>query len=306
MTQTGEKNLFQTDANASVRDAISRHPRLYEDNRYVYPVLSRRSHGISIGINLNPDKICNFDCIYCQVDRTVPPLYRTVDEDILENELRLLLSWIEDGTLFNRAPFTGIPDHLKRVNDLAFSGDGEPTSYPRFDHIVRRVVSVRDAFSLQSVKIVVITNCTLFQRARVRDTFRFLDEHNGEIWAKLDAGTSEYYHRIERTRIAFDRIVENIRTEAKKRPLVIQSLFMNVEGQPPSREEIEAYCSILRSALVDGGRLKLIQVYTVARQPAESFATPLTDAEMDDLGALIRERVNAPVEVYYGVRQENA
>ena len=46
------------------------HPRTFQENRFVYPVLSRRSHGLSVGINLNPDKICNFDCIYCQVDRT--------------------------------------------------------------------------------------------------------------------------------------------------------------------------------------------------------------------------------------------
>ena len=45
------------------------HPRTYHENKFVYPVLSRRSGGISIGVNLNPDKICNFDCIYCQVDR---------------------------------------------------------------------------------------------------------------------------------------------------------------------------------------------------------------------------------------------
>ena len=49
-----------------------RHERSFEANRFVYPVLSRRAGGLSVGINLNPDKICNFDCIYCQVDRVSP------------------------------------------------------------------------------------------------------------------------------------------------------------------------------------------------------------------------------------------
>ena len=51
---------------------VSAHPRNFEANRYVYPVLSRRAGGISIGVNLNLDKICNFHCVYCQVDRGEP------------------------------------------------------------------------------------------------------------------------------------------------------------------------------------------------------------------------------------------
>lgn len=53
---------------AAVRD----HTRVYRDFTYVYPVISRRSGGLSVGINLNPDKVCNFDCVYCEVDRKTP------------------------------------------------------------------------------------------------------------------------------------------------------------------------------------------------------------------------------------------
>ena len=45
------------------------HPRSFAENLYVYPVLSRRAGGISIGINLNRNQFCNFRCIYCQVER---------------------------------------------------------------------------------------------------------------------------------------------------------------------------------------------------------------------------------------------
>jgi len=286
---------------AAVRAAVMEHSRLYEDNRYVYPVLSRRSKGLSIGINLNPDKVCNFDCIYCQVDRTVPPVYREVELHILEQELRLLLTWVRDGTLFHRPPFTNIPDHLKRVNDIAFSGDGEPTSYPQFSEVVELAARVRDECGLADVKLIVITNCTLFHRPRIKRALTFLDRHNGEIWAKLDAGTAAYYHLIDRTRIPFDRIVRNIIDAAKVRPLVIQSLFMRVQDEPPAQSEIDAYCGLLNDVLASGGRLKLIQLYTIARRPAESYVTPLTDAEMDALGERVSKAVAVPMEVYYGV-----
>ncbi len=51
---------------------FTQHSRSWQSNRYVYPVISRRSKGLSIGVNLNPDKVCNFDCVYCCVDRTHP------------------------------------------------------------------------------------------------------------------------------------------------------------------------------------------------------------------------------------------
>jgi len=284
----------------AVRAAMTKHPRLWEENRYVYPVLSRRSKGISVGVNLNPDKICNFDCIYCQVDRVIPPVYREVDLEILDRELDQLLACFQDGILFQRPPFTNIPDHLKRVNDIAFSGDGEPTSHPKFTDIVRRAVAVRDGYGLQDVKIIVITNCSLFHRETVIRAFEFLDRHNGEIWAKLDAGTASYYNLIERTRIPFDRIVKNIKDAARVRPLVIQSLFMRVHNEPPSSEEIDAYCSILNDVAENSG-LKFIQLYTIARHPAESYVSPLSDEEMDHLGRYVGDRVDVSVEVYYGV-----
>src|SRR6266699_4757227 len=81
------------------------HRRTFEDNRYVYAVVSRRSKGVSIGINLNPDKVCNFDCVYCQVDRKTPPVVREVDETRLLEELDEMLDLVTMGRLFEHARF---------------------------------------------------------------------------------------------------------------------------------------------------------------------------------------------------------
>ena len=56
---------------------------------YCYPVISRRSKGVSLGVNLNPNKVCNFDCVYCEVDRITPPRRADVDLDQLEAEHRI-------------------------------------------------------------------------------------------------------------------------------------------------------------------------------------------------------------------------
>ena len=76
------------------------HPRRFDTNRFVYPVLSRRSGGVSIGVNLNPDKVCNFDCIYCQVDRTTTSETKFVEMSQLLEELESTLRIAASGELF--------------------------------------------------------------------------------------------------------------------------------------------------------------------------------------------------------------
>src|SRR3954463_1899099 len=85
------------------------HARLFEHNRFVYPVLSRRSGGISIGVNLNPDKICNFDCIYCQVDRRSQSETRFVETAALVEELRNTLDLVTSGRIYETEKFATVP-----------------------------------------------------------------------------------------------------------------------------------------------------------------------------------------------------
>ena len=275
------------------------HPRQYDRNTFVYPVVSRRSHGLSIGINLNPDKVCNFDCIYCQVDRRSEAVTKFVGMDQLLRELETMLSDIVSGAIYSDPKFADVPQPLRRLNDIAFSGDGEPTTFKNFDEIVTRVAELKSRFDCDDVKLVLITNASMFHRENVQEGLEILDRNNGEIWAKLDAGTEEYYQLIERTKIPFRRVLDNITLAARQRPLVVQSLFMHVSGKAPSTEEIDAYIARLNEIQEAGGRLKLVQVYTVARQPAESFVTPLSNPQVDHIAQRVREETGIPAEEFY-------
>lgn len=276
------------------------HGRLWRQNWFVYPVLSRRSKGLSIGVNLNPDKICNFDCVYCQVDRRSDSETKFVETEQMLAELEAVLRFVASGEIWDDDRFVNTPEHLRRLNDIAFSGDGEPTSHKNFPDVVEAVASLKRSLGLKAVKLVVITNASLFHRPNVQRAFEILDANNGEIWAKLDAGTADYYHTIERTPIPFQRIFDNITDAAKRRPLVIQSIFLRLEGVPPSADEIIAYCDRLNEMLAAGGEIKLVQIYTVARVPAESTVTALSNAEVDAIVETIRSRTGLTVEAYYG------
>ena len=279
---------------------MSLHPRTYRGSTYVYPVLSRRARGISIGINLNPDKVCNFDCIYCQVDRTTEPTLRRVDEEVLRRELAALLREAKEGGLFERPEFRTVPETLRVVRDITFAGDGEPPSYSNFKGVVEDVLAIKKAAGFEELKVILLTNATLIDRPRVKEALRLLDQDHGELWLKLDAGTEEYYRLIDRTTIPFAKVLANILEAARERPVVLQSLFMKVRGQGPALEEIEAFCDRVSEILSRGGRVSLIQVYTVARPPAETYVAPLADAEVDRIAEAVRRRVPAiPVETFY-------
>lgn len=284
----------------SIQSLHQDHSRSYRHNKFVYPVLSRRSKGLSLGVNLNPDKVCNFDCIYCQVDRRSEAETKFVEMPRLLAEIDSLLELIVSAEIYEHEKFRNVPTELRRLNDIAFSGDGEPTTYKNFDEIVGRVAELKRKHGLGATKLVLITNASMFHRPAVKRGLEILDENNGEIWAKLDAGTDAYYHLIERTKIPFQRILDNILAAARVRPVVIQSLFMRVDGDPPGEHEIEEFCRRLNEVVAAGGTIKLVQVYTVARTPAESYVRPLSNEEVDRIAETVRERTGLSAESYYG------
>jgi wyosine [tRNA(Phe)-imidazoG37] synthetase (radical SAM superfamily) len=287
----------------STHQLHTQHERRFEANRFVYPVLSRRSGGLSIGVNLNPDKICNFDCIYCQVDRTTQSETQFVETGELLRELDDMLSLAASGEIYETERFRNVPVKLRRLNDIAFSGDGEPTTFRNFDEIIAACADLKRRHGLGDVKMVLITNASMFHRPHVQRGLALLDENQGEIWAKLEAGTEEYFKLVDRTPIPLRQILDNITAAARIRPLVIQALFMRVAGEPPSEAELEAFCDRLSEILAAGGRLSLVQVYTVARRPAESYVTALSDAEVDAIVSLVERRTGLKAAAFYGAQQ---
>ena len=277
------------------------HRRVWREFDYCYPVISRRSRGVSLGINLNPDKVCNFDCVYCEVDRTTPPKRKDLDLAQLEKEMSLLLDLATSGEIYAIPPFDSARPEQRRLNDIAFSGDGEPTTTPQFAKVVGRVARLKAERGLDLVKLVLITDSSRLQAPEVAKGLETLMVNQGEIWAKLDAGTEAYYREVCRSQVPFERILENLLATACRWPILIQTLFLDWKGQGPTEAELEAYCGRLEHILTRGGQLQAIQLYTVARPTPEPEARPLRRLELDAIAASLRGRlIGLPVEVYYG------
>jgi wyosine [tRNA(Phe)-imidazoG37] synthetase (radical SAM superfamily) len=223
-----------------------------------------------------------------------------VDLEKLEQELDLILQAENDGSLYEQAPFNVLSLAERGVRDIAFSGDGEPTTFPRFGAAVGIAARARRRFALDSAKLILLTDAAYLDKPAVCAALAVMDANNGEIWAKLDAGTEEYFRLVNRPNASLDRILGNILGAARIRPLIIQSLWFRVHGVVPPVGEIEAYCGRLNNLISAGGQLKALQLYTIARDPAEAYASPLSDEELDRIASRVKARVPVPVEVFCG------
>jgi wyosine [tRNA(Phe)-imidazoG37] synthetase (radical SAM superfamily) len=216
----------------------------------------------------------------------------------MRDELAAMIHFARDGGLAKEPKFNEVPWLARDIKDIAFSGDGEPTMIHNFAECVQTVADVKHAEGLDKTKIVLITDAAGLDKADMRRGLEIMDANNGEVWGKLDAGTEAYFHLVNRTTIRFDRILHNLLATARARPIVIQSLFLTVRGEPMPPAELSAYCDRLNEITKGGGRIKEVHLYTVARPTPEPWATKLDKATLEALAETVRQKTGLTVMVF--------
>ena len=268
--------------------SVRNHDRDLAGLTYVYPVLSRRAGGVSVGINLNPNNACNWHCAYCQVPGLVRGRAPEIDLPLLEAELSGFLHALVEGDYLERHA----PEGLRVVRDIAFSGNGEPTSAAAFPEAVSLVVRLRDAVGLgREVPLRLITNGSLIGQARVREGLRRLGEAGGEVWFKVDAGTQASIERINGVSLDPDLVVRNLAVSAGLCTTWVQTCMFRWDGAPPSGDDIDAYIELLMR--VGPERIAGVLLYGIARpsmQPEAVHLTPLHEAELEAIAAKVRKK----------------
>ncbi len=239
---------------------------------YVYPVVSRRAGGVSIGINLNPNNACNWRCIYCQVPdlkRGGPP---TINLALLDDELQRMLTSIVAGDFMTRA----VPAEMRRLNDIALSGNGEPTSAPEFPAVIDLIGKAIANFDLtDKIKLVLITNGSLTSKPGVQDGLRRMAALNGEVWFKFDRATPTGLHLANDTETDPERHYQRLKTVAALCPTWIQTCLFSLDGAPPDESELSAWLAMLTRAKNDNLPLRGILLYGLARPSLQPEAPRL-------------------------------
>jgi len=283
----------------ALRQAHADHSRRFGDFRHVYPVISRRAGGFSLGVNLNADKVCNFDCPYCSVDRTTPGFAGEVELERLAAELDFFLDRYGSGEWRSTPFFPQLPLHHQELRDISLSGDGEPTTSALFPEVVKLLVDRQASQTSLRYALVLITNATLLDRPRVLEAASALCGHKGEVWGKLDAGSPEWHQRMSRSRIPLERIQQNLELAAGRLPLRIQSMFLALQGERPSLLEQELWMGrIERLQAAADGKLLGVQLYTLARPPAEGWCSPVPMDWLADLAKRLESRCALPTAIY--------
>jgi len=273
------------------------YPRDFLGNRFVYIAISPRARGLSLGVNLNPDKQCNFDCAYCEVDRTAPALTSDLNLDTLSSELRTALMLVNNGKLREHPLYSRLPSDLLLLRHVAISGEGEPTLCPQFREALETVVHVRATSPVGFFKIVLITNASNLDDAGVLEGLRLLTRDD-EIWAKLDAGTQAYMDRLNKPNVPLHRVLSNILLVARHRPVVIQSLFSAVHDEGPSGQEIEEYARRLKELKDSGAQIPLVQIYSATRPTPHSECGHLPLRVLSEIARTVRRVTGIPAEVF--------
>lgn len=259
------------------------HSRQSAGLTYVYPVVSRRAGGISVGVNLNPNNACNWSCIYCQVPNLKRGAAPPIDLDLLGRELGEFLQNVLSG----RFRFEGLPEAAERIMDVAISGNGEPTSAKEFPAVVDLILQMMAEAGLPShIKARLISNGSLMARAYVQRGVGILGRGGGEVWFKVDAGTEAAYARINGVAMTPAQVIRNLRRCSDVCATWVQTCMFAVSGEAPTRAEFDAYLDLLRTVGV--GRLQGVLLYGLAR--------PSMQPEAGQLSAL-------PVEVLEGLAE---
>ena len=259
--------------------------------RLVYPVFSRRSGGLSIGINLNPDRKCSFGCVYCQVDRNLPTPKVELSVDRIEKELEDWLRLLStNGWTYENRP----------LKDISIAGDGEPTCVGELPQVLKLVAEMKARYECDSYKLVLFTNGSKMDRSDLVEPLARFYGQGGEIWFKLDFWDRASLRSINRTRLSDKRLIGNLIVTGRRHPLVIQSCLFRWEREKCDPRKYQPYVDQLRRILAEGTRIKLLQLYTLARTPEDRTARSWTNGEMDRLGSFIGSQIGIETKVYYG------
>jgi len=255
---------------------------------YVYPVVSRRARGVSVGVNLNPNNACNWRCVYCQVPGLVAGKGPPIDLARLEDELEGFLARVTSGEWMERH----VPPSSRRLNDVAFSGNGEPTSSPDFAAAVDVVARVLRRRRLDAeLKVVLITNGSLIHKDEVAAGLQALSALRAELWYKLDRASEKGARAVNSHVLPLERVRGNLRRAAGLVPTWVQTCLFARGGAGPDAAELDRYVEFLRAELAAGTPLAGVLLYGLARashQPEAAELAPLPVAELEALATRLR------------------
>lgn len=269
----------------------SDHSRDFAGFTYVYPVLSRRAGGISLGINLNINNACNWRCVYCQVPNLIRAKPIAIDLSVLEHEINSMLEQLlNQGLLAKLAP-----PEFARLNDIAISGNGEPTLSEQFLAVVDLIAKLKSKYAIsKTVKTILITNGSNCDKVLVLEALDNLAKQNAQVWFKVDAITKDDIMTINQIDLNISSISMRLKNTAKRCPTYIQTCIFKLNGNEPSTNFILKYIAFI---LEHKEYIQGVLLYSTARLAQQGFS--VTSVSKDSLSYIANELKKHNINVSY-------
>jgi wyosine [tRNA(Phe)-imidazoG37] synthetase (radical SAM superfamily) len=262
------------------------HNQVLSDFRHIYPVVSRRAGGVSVGVDLNLNNACNWRCVYCQVPQLKRGAPDAVDVGRLEQELVAVLEDILHGDFMQ----AHVPEGMRRLASIAIAGNGEPTLSRQFPQVIAAVLRQVDAFGLLGkLRIVLITNGSMMHRPEVQDALRSIATVGGEAWVKVDRGSQAAIRRVNQVGLDTARVRRQVEQASGCCPTWVQTCMFEWQGEQPDEREVSDYVELVAS--LEG--ILGVLLYGVARDPMLDEGrqvTPASRAWMEARAERLRAR----------------
>ena len=241
---------------------FSDHSRHFKDCIYVYPVVSRRSQGVSLGINLNINNACNWRCVYCQVEGLVRGKPERIDLPRLKFELDMMLDWIVNGQFIQEYAPVG----LQRFNDICLSGNGESTLSEDFVAVCEIIAELREKYKIGTeVKTVLISNGSEILKENVQQGLKIIAAHNGELWFKIDRANPDAINQVNQVSIDINGVIKRLQLASSLCKTYVQSCWFRVDEIEPAAELVAEFVALMvqLKPYIAG-----VLLYSTARNPA--------------------------------------
>lgn len=237
--------------------------------------------GNTIELNLlGSQKLCSFDCPYCNLGPT------TVRMTHIKKEVEFPLAKDIDRAL--RDQLKKCLNQTGQVETILISGNGEPTLHPDYDNIVNLILDARKELA-RDAKIVLLTNGAQFKTNKIINATNKLDESI----IKLDAGNDKTFKSTNAPLIRAD--LSRISSGARNlKNVTIQSLFFAGEKTNASSQEVDDWIELV--GVIKPTR---IMIHTVYEPPSDKGCLPLTEDDLYIILSKLKRKLNIESQVYY-------
>tara|TARA_B110000967_G_scaffold203817_1_gene245152 strand:+ start:602 stop:1441 length:840 start_codon:yes stop_codon:yes gene_type:complete len=271
---------------------ITNHDRNIFKGKYVYPVVSRRAGGLSLGINLNTNNACNWQCIYCEVPNLVRGKPVPIDLQELENELDY---WLDQ--IVNKSFLRQYTKSKTEFKDIAFSGNGEPTASKQFKDVISILINKINEYKLDKIIIRLITNGSYMANPATQKALSLLSNFNREVWFKIDQTNQEGVKIINQVNLSKSSVKKNLEASLKNNPTVVQTCLFKLNEELPSLQSLEDYIKFMEPYK---DKIKGIHLYSLARESEQTNEHKLTRLTVSEL-KVIADKIkvlNIPIQIF--------